>query len=65
MCSEYKLNKQPCCFSDIKIVNDAIQPSHPLLPSSSSALSLSQHQGLFQGVGSLYQVAKVLELPFQ
>ena len=21
MCSAYKLNKQPCCFSDIKIVN--------------------------------------------
>ena len=29
-------------------VDDAIQPSHPLLPSSSPALSLSQHQGLFQ-----------------
>ena len=45
----------------IESVN-AIQPSHPLLPSSSSALSLSQHQSLYQGVGSLYQVAKVLEL---
>ena len=29
-------------------VDDAIQPSHPLLPSSPPALSLSQHQGLFQ-----------------
>ena len=48
----------------IESVN-AIQPSHPLLPSSSSALSLSQHQGLFQGVGSLYQVAKVLEFQLQ
>ena len=28
-------------------VSDAIQPSHPLLPPS-LALSLSQHQGLFQ-----------------
>ena len=27
---------------------DAIQPSHPLLPPSLPALSLSQHQGLFQ-----------------
>ena len=30
-------------------VDDAIQPSHPL-PSPSPALSLSQHQGLFQWV---------------
>ena len=45
-------------------VNDAIQPSHPLLPPSSLALNLSQHQGFFQWVGSSHQVAKVLELPF-
>ena len=31
---------------------DAIQPSHPLLPPS-PALDLSQHQGLFQWVSSL------------
>ena len=29
-------------------VGDAIQPSHPLSPSSPLALNLSQHQGLFQ-----------------
>ena len=29
-------------------VSDAIQPSHPLLSSSPSALNLSQHQGLFK-----------------
>ena len=29
-------------------VNDAIQSSHPLLPASPPASSLSQHQGLFQ-----------------
>ena len=29
-------------------VNDAIQPSHPLLSPSPLALNLSQHQGLFQ-----------------
>ena len=29
-------------------VDDAIQPSHPLSPSSPPALNLSQHQGLFQ-----------------
>ena len=33
-------------------VNDAIQPSHPLLPISPPALNLSQHQGLFQWVDS-------------
>ena len=40
-------------------VGDAIQPSHPLSPPSPSALNLSQHQGLFQRVGSSHQVAKV------
>ena len=29
-------------------ITDATQPPHPLTPSSSSALSLCQHQGLFQ-----------------
>ena len=38
-------------------VDDAIQPAHPLPPSSPPALSLSQHQSLFQWVGSLCQVA--------
>ena len=45
----------------VRWVNDAIQPSHLLSPSSPPALNLSQHQGLFQWVSSLYQVAKVLE----
>ena len=43
-------------------VSDGIQPSHLLLPPSLPALNLSQHQGLFQWVGSSHQVAKVLEL---
>ena len=38
-------------------VGDAIQPSHPLLSTSSPAFNLSQHQGLFQWVSSLHQVA--------
>ena len=46
-------------------VSDAIKPSHPLLPPSPLALNLSQHQGLFQWVSSLYQVAKVLEFQLQ
>ena len=43
---------------------DAIQPSHPL-SSSPPALSLSQHQGLFQWVGFSHQVTKVLEFQLQ
>ena len=43
-------------------MDDAIQPSHPLLPPSPLALNLSQHQGLFQGVSSLRHTVKVLEL---
>ena len=46
-------------------VSDAIQPSHPLLSSPPPALNLSQHQGLFKGVSSSHQVAKVLEFQLQ
>ena len=46
-------------------VSVTIQPSHPLLSPSSPALNLSQHQGLFQWVCSLHQVAKVLQLQLQ
>ena len=41
-------------------VGDAIQPSHPLASPSPPAFHLSQHQGLFQWVSSLQQVAKEL-----
>ena len=47
-----------------RCINDAIQPSHPLL-SPSPASNLSQHQGLFQWIGSSHQVAKVLEFQLQ
>ena len=46
-------------------VGDAIQPSHPVSSPSPFALSLSQHQGLFQWVGSSHQVATVLEIQLQ
>ena len=46
-------------------VGDAIQPSHPLSSPSPPAFSLSQYLGLFQGVSSSHQVAKVLELQHQ
>ena len=47
-------------------VGDAIQPSHPLSSPSPPALSLSQHQGLFQWVSShattQFKTASHLEL---
>ena len=46
-------------------VGDAIQPSHPLSTPFPPAFNLSQHQGLFQWLGSLHQVAKVLEFQLQ
>ena len=54
-------------FTQIHVhwVGDAIQPSHPLSSPSPPALNLSQHQGLFQWVSSLHQVAKVLEFQLQ
>ena len=45
-------------------VSDAIQPSNPL-SSPFPAFNLPQHQCLFQWIGSLHQVAKVLKLQFQ
>ena len=47
-----------CC------IGDAIQPSHPLMPSSPSAFNLSQHQGLFQWVSCLHQMTKILSFSF-
>ena len=51
-------------FSQTQVhwLSDAIQPSYPLSSPSPPALNLFQHQGLFQWVDSLCQVAKVLEL---
>ena len=40
--------------ANVRWVSDAILPSNTLLPPSPPALSLSQHQGLFQWVISLY-----------
>ena len=43
----------PCpgvCPGHVNYISDAIQPSHPLMASPPSALSLSQYQGLFQWV---------------
>ena len=46
-------------------VGDAIQPSHPLSSPSPPALNPSQHQGRFQRVNSLREVAKGLEFQLQ
>ena len=46
-------------------VSDAIHPSYPLSSPSPPAFNLSQHQGLFQWVSSLHQVAKVLKFQLQ
>ena len=60
----------PHCLSEfaqvhVHWVSDAIQPSHPLPPSSPFAFNLSKHQGLFQWVSSWHQMAKELELQLQ
>ena len=54
-------------FAQIHVhcVRDAIQPSYLLSPPSPFAFKLSQHQGLFQWVGSSHQVAEVLVLQLQ
>ena len=54
-------------FAQIHVhwVSDAIQPSHSLSCPSPLAFNLSKHQDLFQWVGSLHYVAKVLELQLQ
>ena len=54
-------------FTQIHVhrVGDAIQPFHPLSSPSPPTFNLSQHQGLFQGVSSLHQAAKVLEFQLQ
>ena len=53
------------CSNSCALSRDAIQPSHPLLSPSPPALILSQHQNLFQWVGSSHQVAQVLKLQLQ
>ena len=45
-------------------VSDAIQPSHPLSSPSPPAPNPSQHQGLFQWVNSLHEVAKYWNFSF-
>ena len=46
-------------------VSDAIQPSHPLSPPFPPAPNPSQHQGLFQWVGSSHQWPKYWSFSFK
>ena len=55
----------PVAQVHVHCIVDAIQPSHPLMPSSPSAFNLAKHQGFFQWVSHLYPVTKVLELQLQ
>ena len=50
--------------TQVRWVSDAIQPSHPLSSPSPSTFNLSQHQGLYKWVSSLYQVAKTWTFSF-
>ena len=49
----------------VQHLSDSIHSSHPLSSASPPTLNPSQHQGLFQSVGSPHQVAKVLEFQLQ
>ena len=46
-------------------IGDPIQPFHPLMLPSPSALNLSQHQGLFQWVSCFHQMTKILQFQIQ
>ena len=49
----------------VHCISVAVQPSHPLMPSVSSALNLPQHQGLIQWVVCSHQMTRILELQLQ
>ena len=46
----------------VHCIDDAIQPSLPLTPSS-TAVNLTQYQGLFQWAGYSHEMTKTLKLP--
>ena len=54
-------------FAQVRVhcIRDALQPSHPLTPSSHPALNLFRHQGLFQRVVCSHQMTKTLEFQLQ
>ena len=46
-------------------IGDAIQPSHPLIPSFPSAFNLSKHQRLSNELVVFHRMTKILELQLQ
>ena len=55
----------PWVYSNSSPLSQWYHPSHPLSFPSPPAFNLSQHQGIFQWVGSSHQEVKVLELQLQ
>ena len=65
----------PACQASLSITDsqsllkflssDVIQPSHPMSSPSPPAFNPSQHQSLYQWVGSSHQMAKGLEVQLQ
>ena len=68
-CSMLGFPVHHCSWSLLKLmsIESMMSSNHFILlsPPSPPALNLSQHQGLFQRVGSSHQVAKVVELQHQ
>ena len=68
---EMQHSRLPCSSLSPRVCSNSCllsQWCHPTISSLSSpspAFNLSQHQGLFQWVGSLHQVAKLLEFQLQ
>ena len=62
----YILHNLPVCAqTHVHWFSDAIQPSHSLPSPSPPTFNLSQHQGIFQWVGSSYQVTKYWHFSFR
>ena len=49
----------------VRCIGGALQPSHPLLPSSPCARDVLHHQRFFQWVSCSHQVTRMLELQLQ
>ena len=64
-CSTPGLPLPKCVQFHVHCIIDIIQPPHPLTLSSPSAFNLFQHWALFQWVGCLNQVTKILGLQLQ
>ena len=54
-----------CAQTRVHQVSNGTQPSCPGSSTSTPAFNLSQHQGLFQRISSLHEVAKILEFQLQ